>query len=490
MIFPGAVILSQDHTELYLQFAGYWVGFGFAVSGFERGLFIMRWLLAFLLLVLGAQPVWAQDEAETLALQSFGLFSEDPFESKPALDALVSSGRADAAPVLILALRLIGNDRPAILAALGKLTGANPGTSWEDWMHWQEAHPEIGVIPGFAKLQAQVFGLIDPNFQVFLNGEQKHEIRLEEIAWGGVPKDGIPALTNPRLIEAKAASYLNPDDLVFGVSINGDVRAYPLRIMDWHEMFNDVIGGVPVSLAYCTLCASAILFETAVSGRQEPLIFGSSGFLYRSNKLMYDTQTNSLWNQFTGRPVVGPLTGSGIELKTRPVVITRWSEWAARHPQTRVLDPETGHRRDYTAGGPYGEYFASPDLMFPTNTDQKKLKQKDLVFALRSSGVEKAWPLRMFDGGAVINDSAGMLDLVLIGNQATKTVRAYRSDGLGFVKGAREDQVSLNGETWQVTEDALVSPNGKSLSRLPGHIAYWFAWSGYFGDKGELASDP
>ena len=98
------------------------------------------------------------------------------------------------------------------------------------------------------------------------------------------------------MIAAGDADYLRDDDLVFGVEINGDIRAYPLRIMGWHEMFNEVIGGVPVALAYCTLCGAGILFETAVEGRDEPFVFSTSGFLYRSNKLMYDRQTESMWN--------------------------------------------------------------------------------------------------------------------------------------------------------------------------------------------------
>jgi hypothetical protein len=372
--------------------------------------------------------------------------------------------------------------------ALEKLTGARPGTDWGAWMRWQEAHPEVGVVAGFARLQARIYDLIDPNFQVFLSGNAKHEIRLEEIAWGGVIKDGIPALTNPRLITASAATYLRPTDLVFGIAISGDVRAYPLRIMDWHEMFNDTIGGVAVSLAYCTLCGSGILFETSVAGRPQPFVFGSSGFLYRSNKLMYDTATHSLWNQFTGRPVVGPLTGSGIELKTRPVVIATWAEWKERHPETRVLSLETGHIRDYSPGAAYGHYFASAELMFPTNVDQSRLRQKDFVFALRSSGTEKAWPLRLFEGGAVLNDRAGIVELVLIGDAATRTVRAYRSEGLTFQGTTSPHQVMHGSEVWEVTEEALVSPSGRTLSRLPGHIAYWFAWSGYLGQDGELAS--
>jgi hypothetical protein len=436
-------------------------------------------------------PARAQSDPERLSQQAFALFRGATADRQNALEAIVRSGRADAAPILILALRFAPSEYDAkLVKALATLTGASPGSDWADWMRWQEAHPEIGVMPGFAKLQARVYDLIDPNFQVFLPGEVKHEIRLEEIAWGGVVKDGIPALTNPHLIPASAASYLKADDLVFGVAINGDVRAYPLRIMDWHEMFNDVIGGVAVSLAYCTLCGSGILFETSVEGQPLPFVLGSSGFLYRSNKLMYDTATHSLWNQFTGRPVVGPLTGSGIVLKTRPVVIASWADWKARHPGTKVLALETGHRRDYSTGAAYGRYFASPELMFPTNVDQSKLKQKDFVFALRSSGAEKAWPLKLFEGGAVINDQAGVLDLVLIGDAATRTVRAYRSEGLTFEKGPGADQVKHGEEVWRVTEEALVAPSGRSLPRLPGHVAYWFAWSGYFGREGELASPP
>lgn len=435
-----------------------------------------------------APPTATIAPAERLAEQSFALFLDGAVKRDKALADLVAAGRADAAPILVLALRFAPRAFTAkLVAALEQLTGAKPGADWESWMLWQEAHPEIGTLPGFGRLQARVFALIDPNFKIFLDGRQPHDIRLEEIAWGGVTKDGIPALTNPRLIAAEAATYLAPDDLVFGAAINGDIRAYPLRILDWHEMFNDVIGGVPVSLAYCTLCGSGILFEGAVEGRSQPFVFGSSGFLYRSNKLMYDTATHSLWNQFTGKPVVGPLTGSGIELKTRPVAITSWADWKARHPATKVLALNTGHRRNYASGAAYGDYFTSPKLMFPTNVDQTSLKAKDYVFALRSSGADKAWPLSLFQGGAVLNDTAGVLDIVLVGNAATRTVRAYRAQGLRFEKGADDAHVVQGSEVWQVTEDALVSPSGRSLPRLPGHIAYWFAWSGYLGKGGEVA---
>jgi hypothetical protein len=128
-----------------------------------------------------------------------------------------------------------------------------------------------------------------------------------------------------------------PDDPVIGVAINGDVRAYPRRIIDWHEMVNDVVGGVPVSLAYCTLCGSAVLYDGRLEGRT--LRFGTSGLLYRSNKLMYDRETRTLWEQYSGEPVWGPLVGSGLRLEVLPAVHTRWSEWSCTRPQ-HVLDAQ------------------------------------------------------------------------------------------------------------------------------------------------------
>ncbi len=261
------------------------------------------------------------------------VFTIDAGPRQRALQHLVARGKTDVVAPLIDALWLLG-DLDDVAAALRTLTGADIGADWHRWMLWQEGHSAVVPYARYDGLKADLVAAIDPNFRLFLRPGVARDIRLEEIAWGGVRKDGIPALTNPKLIAAAEAKYLWPNELVFGVSINGDARAYPLRIMDWHEMFNDIVGGVPVSLAYCTLCGSGILFDARVEGRAEPFVFGSSGFLYRSNKLMYDRQTHSLWNQFTGRPVVGPLTGSGIELKTLPVAITAWADWRARHPAT------------------------------------------------------------------------------------------------------------------------------------------------------------
>ena len=419
----------------------------------------------------------AGEELDRLVRQ---VFARDTGVRGAALAALAERGGPDVAAALIQALRFVPDDDGAIQATLETLVGARPGARWHDWMLWQQAHPEIVPFAGFDRFKADIMALIDARFRDFLYPGVAHDIRLEEIAWGGVVKDGIPALIDPAHLSAAEADYLEDDEPVFGVQVNGDARAYPLRILDWHEMFNDRVGGVALALAYCTLCGSGILYETQVEGRDEPFTFGSSGFLYRSNKLMYDRQTNSLWNQFTGRPVVGPLTGSGIELALRPVTIASWQDWRERHPDTKVLSLETGYARDYTPGRPYGAYFADPELMFPALVPDTRLAPKDYVFALRAGAHEKAWPLGDFAGGAVINDAVGDLDVVLVGDAATRTVRAYDADGHDFAAADSElGRLVADGETWRIEEEALVAADGRRLARLPGHIAYWFAWAGF-----------
>jgi hypothetical protein len=442
-------------------------------------------VVAALLLPLGT--ALAEDEAkpelptEDVAELLRQVLIPDPLMRQQFLMILRGRGNPDVVPGLIQALRFVDDDG-WIDRTLAALTGEERGKTWKDWILWQQAHPEIMPYEGFDAFKADVMAVIDPDFRLFLRPGVEREIRLEEIVWGGVKKDGIPALINPKHVAAADATYLEDDELVFGIEIEGDARAYPLRILDWHEMFNDVVGGVPVTLAYCTLCGSGILYDARVPDHDEPFVFGSSGLLYRSNKLMYDQATHSLWNQFTGRPVVGPLTGSGIELEVLPVTIATWQDWQARHPDTRVLSLETGYERDYTPGEPYGEYFASPDLMFPMLVPDERLAPKDYVFALRADGQEQAWSLADFEGGRVINAEVGDLPVVLVGDAATRTVRAYESGGRDFAAGSGSTTLVAASQDWQIGEDALVGPDGARLARLPGHIAYWFAWQGFVPD--------
>lgn len=166
-----------------------------------------------------------------------------------ALKAIGDLGNPSAIPALIDLLRFEARFQLDLAPTLERLTGEKQ-SGWHKWVEWLQQHEEIHPNPGFLAWKSYVYGRIDPAFGNFLYPGVPYRIRLEEIVWGGVQKDGIPALTNPKHIKAEEASYLTPQELVFGVSINNDQRAYPLRILDWHEMFNDVVGGKPVTLSY------------------------------------------------------------------------------------------------------------------------------------------------------------------------------------------------------------------------------------------------
>lgn len=418
---------------------------------------------------------------QEMAHYSLHALPQVPARREQALAWLTEHADKRAVASLVHLMRWQPDDIPTLRKTLQKITGTDAGDKWSDWMVWLQEHGnDDPPYDGFANFLSLTLAAQDPQFLRFVHEGVPHDIRLEEIVWGGARVGSTPALDNPKMISAVDAEYLNPDDLVFGTEIGGEARAYPLRIVSWHEVVNDVVGGTPVTLAYSPLAGASILYATQVTGREQPLTFGTAGLVYRSNKLLYDRATDSLWNQLTGRPVIGALEDTDIALKVLPVVTTPWHLWRAKHPASKVLSLDTGFSRDYASNaGPYGDYIKSKDLLFPVAAKDRKLQPKDVVFGIRTGGGAKAWPLSAFAGGKVIHDRVGQTDVVLIGNAEQQSVRAYESKGHKFTMSAA-DLLRASDGYWRVTEDALVHSDGKTLARLPGHLAYWFAWSGYF----------
>lgn len=212
----------------------------------------------------------------------------------------------------------------------------------------------------------------------------------DRILSGGPPKGGIPALTAPHVTLGTSAPLLQPTDRVIGVSIGGEHRAYPLKILNWHEIVNDTLGEMPIVVTYCPLCDSAVVFRRTVE--DQVLEFGVSGLLYKSNVLMYDRSSGaqSLWSQMAGRALSGPF--SGAELSSVPVELSTWGNWISKHPQTTVLTPHTGYRRRYDQD-PYADYFRSPRLMFPVGAVDARLPTKSRVLGVEVNGEAKAYPI-------------------------------------------------------------------------------------------------
>jgi hypothetical protein len=251
-------------------------------------------------------------------------------------------------------------------------------------------------------------------------------IPRNEIFAGGPPKDGIPALTNPKLIAAKEARYLNRDDRVIGFVRGQESRAYPLAILNHHEIVNDSVGEVPIAVTYCPLCDSAAVFD-----RRTPLgqrDFGVSGLLYNSNVLMYDRggQPESLWSQIKTTGISGP--GANQALKALPVELTTWGDWRARHPETKVLSPQTGHERDYRRN-PYAGYFDQPGLMFSARPTSDRLPTKARVLGVWTDAAARAYPLSAFGNEQKrIEDKIGGKKIALQYNPEARSLRVLQAD--------------------------------------------------------------
>lgn len=265
-------------------------------------------------------------------------------------------------------------------------------------------------------------------------GEPFSLIKQSEILAGGPPKDGIPALTMPNTTGPDAATYLKESDRVIGVTIGGESRAYPLRILVWHEIANDVLGGVPIAVTYCPLCDSALVFDRRAG--EQTREFGVSGKLYRSNVLMYDRQKDegdeSLWSQLQMRAVVGPAAREGLKLELLPSTLTTWSQWRRDHPDTTVLSLDTGHRRNY-AGTAYASYFANDHISFGSRgagNRRPDLKNKDRVVVARVGEATRIYVVKdvlkaTSQGGEFIDELGGLrLRIIAIGDAESLSVEA------------------------------------------------------------------
>ena len=375
---------------------------------------------------------------------------------------------------------------PAIYTRLYSImqekTKMNFGTDFDKWYEWVWSKEEM-VVGDYSDFKAEIYKYIDPRFETYFACRYESRIRLDEVRWGGVLQDGIPPLRAPKMISAKEADYLGDDNIVFGIEVSGDVRAYPKRILAWHEMFVDEVGGIPVCGVYCTLCGTVILYKTEIDGKNHEM--GTSGFLYRSNKLMYDQETQSLWNTVWGEPVIGPLKDSGIQLEHMSVVTTTWKEWRERHPDTKVLSLETGHRRDYGEGVAYQEYFATDELMFGVPFKDKRLKNKKEILALRFPAFpneQLAIDTDFLNKNPVYHDKVGKQEFVVFTDRSGGN-RVYETKGLKFKSYNKKSKIiDVEGTEWELFEDRIEDANGKRLERLPYHRAFWFGWHAAFPD--------
>ncbi|MFQ5659030.1 MAG: DUF3179 domain-containing protein [Gammaproteobacteria bacterium] len=270
-------------------------------------------------------------------------------------------------------------------------------------------------------------------------------IPAKKIKHGGPPRDGIPSIDQPKFISAGEASFLKDKDRIIGVYHNGIAKAYPIRILDWHEIVNDRFTDEAVLISYCPLCGSGMVFT--VQGAGVHFTFGVSGLLYNNDVLLYDRQTGSLWSQILGKAISGPL--KGVTLPLLPSANTTWRAWQTRYPETLVLSTDTGYRRNYRHS-PYRGYSSSGELYFPVEHKSNEYRRKELVLGVTLNKQHKAYPFM-----------------------------ELKKQGLPAFK----DNVAGKRMTveWSASEKSarLLDENG---TEVPSVVAYWFAWYAFHPD--------
>jgi hypothetical protein len=255
-------------------------------------------------------------------------------------------------------------------------------------------------------------------------------VPIDEILKGGPSRDGIPALDHPPSLPPAEAPWKDVD-LVLGVEWKGEARAYPIAILDWHELVNDTLGGRPILVSYCPLCGTGIVFDRRVEGAVRR--FGVSGLLYRSDLLMYDRETESLWSQISAEAVTGPSLGRRLALlRSR---IERFGEWKRSHPETTVLSRETGYRRSY-ARSPYGSYAVSERLAFPAPLDRRYYPKMPTLGLRIEGGDARAYPaLEVVRAGGVIRERFDGKPVEVAFDSEDQVFRVAAPDSIEVVQG-------------------------------------------------------
>jgi len=363
-----------------------------------------------------------------------------------------------------------------VVDLLSLKTGKNFGQDHLSWLEWMWKNEPV-YANYHSDFIANYYQHIDPKFRNYFYGQQETaKIRLDEIVWGGVKQDGIPPLQNPKLLDVANADYLADSDIVFGMYLNGVAKAYPKRILAWHEFFTDTFGETKVAGVYCTLCGTVIGYNMVADGVFYDL--GTSGFLYRSNKLMYDKATQSLWSTIRGEPVMGSLVGKNIGLESFSVETTTWGNWKKRHPSTKVLSLNTGHERDYSEGAAYASYFATDDLMFPVPTIDYRLHNKSEVLIIRAPDYQQdplAISITYLKKKKWLQGQIGTTNFLAIADK-TGAARAYDLGNIKMVNFKKGKFIDSQGQSWHITKEGIISSENQQLNQLPSHNIFWFAW--------------
>ena len=262
------------------------------------------------------------------------------------------------------------------------------------------------------------------------------QVPVEDILAGGPSPEGIPAILAPEMVPVDEADHLVDGDKVVGLRVGNDIRAYPLKILNYHQVVNDHVGGLSLVVTYCPLSGATLVFDRSIAGQE--VTFGASGLLYRSNVVLYDHQTRSLWSQLLRKAVAGPMAGRRLETHSAPLPVT-WGQWKKRFPAANVMSMQTGFDRDYHTD-PYEGYARIAKPWFTVGRIRRDLPAKTRVLGVASGAHAKAYPFDRLVGllagqGARLQDRLGdrQVDIVIDAPGDVTAVMAGNQKPLDYV---------------------------------------------------------
>ncbi len=308
-----------------------------------------------------------------------------------------------------------------------------------------------------------------------------------EVVDGGPGKDGIPSIDNPQFISVDQVDFLEEKDLVLGLKIGSEIKAYPHPILDWHEIVNDEAGNSKVAITYCPLTGTGIGWNRKLNNKTTT--FGVSGLLYNSNLIPYDRETDSYWSQMLMESVNGAMKGT--EVSTYQVIETSWETWKKMYPGSEILSTNTGYNRNYDRY-PYGDYRTSSGILFPVNPEDNRLFEKERVLGIISNDDAKVYRFQSFeDSTRIIKDNFAGKDYLIVGSNDDNLLIAFNIEDQvpsGEELNMRPVQNSFpiimedsTGSKWNIFGEAISGPNeGKKLKKANSYIGFWFTWGAFF----------
>jgi hypothetical protein len=364
--------------------------------------------------------------------------------------------------------------------ALTAITGLEfeDGYGWSAWIAIERP-----LLPdGYVEWKGRLLSLVDERYAELLSDELLLAVRPDEFVWSRVAIDEQVPLVDPDNVHHREERFLDQSDVVFGIFLNGEARAYPQRILAWHELVTDEVGGRPLVVTNCVPCGGTVVYAATASDG-EHYEFGNTGLVYRSRRLFYDRETNSLWDQLTGKAIAGDALVAGASLTPVPVLRTTWGEWAARHPNTTVLSLDTGFARNYDAGVALAEELRTDAPVFPAPVPSDvTVAAKERMIGLEIDGVARAYPVAAIEEAGIVHDTLDGQDVALVSRGPGLGVSVYREHGItiAFLRGELDalEAVDSEGKRWFLDEEVLVNVIDSRLRRaIPIRIAYWFAWA-------------